>query len=119
MRRTTTLLFALITASLSSGCARSPCERVSDSQDALVERVQTCRPDVANTREYDVAACEQRQSDKCTEEQAELVASYIECAFSKGTCENYEQDRYNQEVARCAEQHKGIDLACLQALLNK
>ncbi|HEX8441114.1 hypothetical protein [Archangium sp.] len=119
MRRTTTLLFALITASISSGCARSPCERVSDSQDALVERVQTCRPDVVGTRAFDVAACEQKQAEKCTEEQAELVASYVECAFSKGTCENYEQDRFNEEVVRCAQEHKGMDLACLEAILNK
>jgi len=116
MSRTAMLLLTFFTVTLSAGCgSQNACERIDDSMEAMADRLQTCSSD---KDPFDLAVCEQNLSS-CTDEQASLAADYLACALGKATCENLGDSSYNEEVARCARQHEGVDIGCLGALLNK
>jgi hypothetical protein len=110
-----------------SGCGGgSVCERLDGAVKDSTKRLATCTPGGAPTdaeieAAFDEEACEQRVEAACTDEQADLVAEFYECAFDKMTCEalaSDDEEALVEQMMACAE--KGLpNLNCLGAVIGE
>lgn len=110
-----------------SGCGGgSVCERIDDSVRDSSERLAACTPggmpsDAEIEAAFDEDACEQRVEAECTDEQAEVVAEFYDCAFGKLTCSaitSNDEEALFETMMACAE--KGMpNLDCLSAVIGE
>jgi hypothetical protein len=110
-----------------SGCGGgSVCERMDDMVRDSSERLASCTPggmpsDAEIEAAFDEAACEQRVEAACTDDQADVVAEFYDCAFGKLTCSTLNSDdeeAFFDTMMACAE--KGMpNLDCLGAVIGE
>jgi hypothetical protein len=100
---------------MTTGCgsdspSESACGRIADSTDDTANRLEACFGGGAEAEStFDQSACT-TALEKCSDGEAEKVASYFDCSFDALTCDSLfgdeaDMDAYLDKVLACAQQY--------------